>query len=250
MATRLIHAEIEELLGSYALDAVDPDEAEQIELHLRECPRCADEVASHREVAASMAHVGAAAPEGVWDRIAGSLEEPPPQLDMARVTSLAPRRRSLPFGPVAAFAATAALVIAALGVQVVRQDQRIDRLPDIIEKRGLDEAVAAALFDAGAQRVQLRSDDGRIVARAVVQPNGNGYLVPENLRPLGADRTYQLWALVGDRPVSVGVLGADPGVSAFKADTDLSMLAITEEPAGGVVAPSSSPAVRGFLPVS
>jgi anti-sigma factor RsiW len=142
VAARLSHPEIEEMLGVYALDAVDQDEAEQIELHLRDCPRCADEVASHREVAASMAHEGAHAPEGVWDRIAGSLEEPPPQLDMARVTALGPRRRSLPLGPVAAFAASAAVLIAALGVQVVRQEQRIDRLPDIVEKRGLDEAVA------------------------------------------------------------------------------------------------------------
>ena len=241
------HPEIEELLGAFALDAVDPGEGEAIELHLRDCPRCQAEVASHREVAASMAHVGAAAPDGVWDRIAASLEEAPPQLDMARVTSLAPRRRSLPLGPVAAFGASAAMVIAALGVQVVRQDQRIDRLPDIIEKRGLDEAAAAAFFDAGARRVQLRSEDGRVIARAVVQPNGNGYLVPENLPPLSRDRTYQLWALVRDRTVSVGVLGADPGVAAFKADADLSMLAITAEQAGGVVASNQAPVVRGFL---
>ena len=129
----------------------------------------------------------------------------------------------------------------------MRQDQRIDRLPDIIEKRGLDEAAAAAFFDAGARRVQLRSEDGRVIARAVVQPNGNGYLVPENLPPLSRDRTYQLWALVRDRTVSVGVLGADPGVAAFKADADLSMLAITAEQAGGVVASNQAPVVRGFL---
>ncbi len=250
MASRLSHPEIEELLGAYALDAVDPGEAEQIELHLRGCPQCAAEVASHREAAACLAQVGAPAPEGVWTRIAANLEEPPPELDLARLTSLTPRRRMLPFRPVAALAASAAAVIAALGVQVVRQDQRIDRLPEIVEKRGLDEAVAAALFDAGAQRVQLRTDDGRLIARAVVQPNGNGYLVPENLPPLSKDRTYQLWALVGGRTVSVGVLGADPGVAAFKADADLSMLAITAEPAGGVVAPRDTPVVQGFLRVT
>ncbi len=248
MAARLSRLEIEELLGAYALDAVDPGEAEAIEVHLRGCLRCVAEVASHREVAASMAYVGAAAPEDVWARIAANLEEPAPELDLARLTSLAGRRRLLPFGPVAAIAASAAVVIAALGLQVVRQDQRIDRLPDIIEKRGLDEAVAAAFFDAGARRAQLRSDDGRLIARAVVQANGNGYLVPENLPPLGRDRTYQLWALVRDRPVSVGVLGADPGVAAFKADADVSMLAITAETAGGVVVSDELPLVRGFVP--
>lgn len=32
------HDQFSELLGAYALDAVDPDEQAQIELHLRTCP--------------------------------------------------------------------------------------------------------------------------------------------------------------------------------------------------------------------
>jgi anti-sigma factor RsiW len=246
----LTHSEIQELLGAYALDAVDPDEADAVERHLGQCPRCADEVASHREVAATMANAGAPAPDGVWHRIVEGLEDVPPALDLAPVTALHPGRLSLPVRPVAALAAAAAVVIGALGVQAVRQDRRIDRLPDIIEKRGLDEAVAAALFDAGARRVHLRSEDGRLSARAVVQPNGNGYLVPENLPPLPPERTYQLWGVVGTRTVSVGVLGPEPSVAAFKADADLSLLAITEEQAGGVTATQNRPVVRGTLPVS
>jgi hypothetical protein len=246
----LTHPEIEELLGAYALDAVDPDEAEAIEEHLHDCPRCVAEVASHREVAASMAHVGAPAPEGVWNRIADGLEEAPPDLDLATVTALGGPRRSLPARPVAALAAAAAVLVVALGVQTIRQERRIDRLPDLIEKRGLDEAVAAALFDTGARQVRLRSEDGRITAKAVVQPNGNGYLVPENLPRLGRDRTYQLWAVVGDRTVSVGILGPDPGIAAFKADADLSLLAVTDERTGGVIASQNRPVVRGALPVT
>ncbi len=34
------HEEVSELLGAFALDAVDGDEYEQIEAHLAECPRC------------------------------------------------------------------------------------------------------------------------------------------------------------------------------------------------------------------
>lgn len=246
----LTHPEIEDLLGAYALDAVDPDEAEAVERHLGECPRCADEVATHREVAATMANVGAPAPQGVWHKIADGMDEAPPALDLAPVRALRSGRVSVPVRPLAALAATAAVVIGALGVQAVRQDHRIDRLPEIIEKRGLDEAVAAALFDAGARRVHLRSEDGRLSVRAVVQPNGNGYLVPENLPRLAQDRTYQLWALVGTSLVSVGVLGPEPAVAAFKADADLSLLAITEEQAGGVTASQNRPVVRGSLPLS
>ena len=36
----LTHSEIEELLGAYALDALEPEEKAQVEGHLRECIRC------------------------------------------------------------------------------------------------------------------------------------------------------------------------------------------------------------------
>src|SRR5688572_24895940 len=76
----MTHEQLQELLGAYALDAVDSDEALAIEAHLSECPRCRAEVADLREVAGLLSHAGAAAPEGVWDRIASSLTEPPPPL--------------------------------------------------------------------------------------------------------------------------------------------------------------------------
>ena len=68
------HEEIQELLGAYALDAVEDAERDAIELHLRECPRCRAEVADHREVASLIGHGGAPAPDGVWDRIVGALD--------------------------------------------------------------------------------------------------------------------------------------------------------------------------------
>ncbi|MGH9066934.1 MAG: zf-HC2 domain-containing protein, partial [Acidimicrobiales bacterium] len=85
MTAQLGHAEIESLLGAYALDAVDGSEAEAVELHLQICPRCRAEVAEHRETAALLGHTGAVAPAGLWDRIAGELEEPPPDLALGRL---------------------------------------------------------------------------------------------------------------------------------------------------------------------
>lgn len=248
----LTHLEIEELLGVYALDAVEPDEAEAVELHLRDCPRCRAEVAQHREVAASLAHVGSSAPSGVWSRIAGTLEEAPPQLDMARVVPMrSKRRRSVPARAAAALFAAAAAVIAVLGVQVSSMNERQDQLAAALQKDGLDEAVQAALLDQSARRVELRSEDGHTFVKAVLQDNGNAYLVDHNLPPLPHERTYQLWAVVGDRKVSVGVLGAAPDVSAFQvAGSGVSILAVTAEPAGGVVASDQQPVVRGFLPVT
>lgn len=248
----LTHPEIEELLGVFALDAVSPEEADLVEAHIRECPRCRAEVADHREVAASLAHVGSTAPPGVWSRIAGSLEEAPPQLDMARVVSMRDRapRRSIPLRAAAAMVAMAAAVIAVLGVQVSRLDGRTDELAAALEQRGLDQAVQAALFDDSARKVDLRSDGGVTLAQAVVRDSGEAYLVDTSLPTLPDDQTYQLWAVVGDTTVSVGLLGSDPGVSAFKvAGEDITVLAVTAEQAGGVVSSSNTPVVSGLLPV-
>ena len=246
----LTHQEIQELLGVYALDAVDRDEADLIEVHLRDCPRCRAEVAQHRETAAALAHSGSSAPPGVWERISGSLEEAPPQLDMAKVVALKPRRRSVPIPMAAALAAMAAAVIALLGVQVDRLDNRTDTLEAALGSKGLDQAVQVALFDQGARRVDLRSTDGVTLAQAVVRQSGEAYFVPQALPALSTQQTYQLWAIVDDRAVSVGILGSQPGVSAFKvAGSDVTVLAVTTEEAGGVVASKNTPVMQGMLPV-
>src|SRR5206468_3199328 len=59
--TALGHPDVQELLGAYALDALDADEADAVELHLRDCPRCRAEVADYRETAALAAAVRHAA---------------------------------------------------------------------------------------------------------------------------------------------------------------------------------------------
>jgi anti-sigma factor RsiW len=69
----MTHAEIIELLGAYALDAVSPEEALEIEQHLADCPRCRVEVADHREVAGVLGNLSGTAPAGLWDRIADQL---------------------------------------------------------------------------------------------------------------------------------------------------------------------------------
>lgn len=68
------HDTIVELLGAYALDAVDPDEAELVAQHLAVCPRCATEVDEHRGAASLLANQGGDAPSGLWDRISAQIQ--------------------------------------------------------------------------------------------------------------------------------------------------------------------------------
>ena len=254
MSPELSHAELRELLGAFALDAVDEDERQAVERHLVECRPCRTEVAEHREVAALMAAGWAPAPEGVWDRIAGALEESPPAMRVPPVVSLdeeRERRRPKAGGPfrvaVAIGAAAAVAVVALLGVKIVDTSNKVDELAAASRTGDLAEAARDAAQRPGARTVTLRSGDRRASAEAVLLPDGTGYLVRNDLPRLGPDRTYQLWAVVGAAKISVGVLGPAPGPVAFHAPEDLSALAITNESAGGVVVSQQQPTVVGTV---
>ncbi|HEY1633339.1 MAG TPA: anti-sigma factor [Acidimicrobiales bacterium] len=248
----LSHAELEALLGSYALDAVDGPEAEAIELHLLECPRCRAEVAEHREVAALLGNVGTQAPERLWDRIAANLEEAPPDLGLAPVSELSPPRRTVRrrlAAGLAAVAAVAAVVIGLLAFQVNRLDNRVNSLAQANPGHGLSQAATAAVLDPQARRLDLRATQGNQSVQGVVLPSGTGYLVRVDLRPLSSGQTYQLWAVTGTRQVSLGVLGADPQQAAFSLGSPSggSTLVVTVEPFGGVTSTTNPAVVSGTL---
>jgi anti-sigma factor RsiW len=240
--TPLSHDDIQELLGAYALHAVDADEAEVVERHLDECPRCRAEVAGHRDVAARLGNTGGLAPEGLWDRIASHLEEVPPPMRLhlpdaaGTVIPLAPRRRAV-VSRVAAVALSAAAVLAigVLGAQVVRQQDRLDRFEAALSD--------GSALDPNASQAALESPDGDVTGSAVLLTNGTGYLMVDDLPALDGDRTYQLWGLTDAGLISLGLLGSEPGaIVPFQAGDGIDALAITAEASGGVVQ-SDNPAV-------
>jgi hypothetical protein len=252
MARELSNQELDELLGAFALDAVDGDEREQVEEYLRRSPRARAVVAEYRETAALLAHTGTEAPPDLWERIEGSVAEetPPPDTTAttpAAVVPLGPRRAARLRTVAAGVAAAAAvLVVGALLVKVVEQDDRIDDLARQADRGGLLAAADAASRDPNAAEVRLASTDGSVVARVVYLPDGNGFVTDSNLRRLPPEFTYQLWARVGPPQtagvVSAGVLGPDPGVSAFRVRGPVQEFLITEEQAPGV-AETVNPAV-------
>jgi anti-sigma-K factor RskA len=263
MSARFTHHDIQELLGAFALDAVDDDERDLVEEHLADCPRCRAEVEGHRETAALLAHRGERAPEGVWDRITEALDEAPPALDLARIAGpgrpdeLSERRearsrRSIPLRAAAATMAVAAALTLFLGVALGRGDDggdlgRVGQIADSLHKGGVSNAAYAALADPRAEKVELASGDGKATARVVRLPDGTGYLVPSTLAALPAGRVYQLWAVRSDAKISLGVIGQKPEVSAFRMTGPVLAYAVTEEAAGGVAASSNQPVVVGFL---
>lgn len=252
MGRELTHTELQELLGAYALDAVDEAERHAVEDHLENCRQCRAEVSDHREVAALMGSGWVPAPEGLWGRIAGSLEETPPAMRPVVSIEQARERRRRPSltGPLRAVAAigvaAAVVLVAALGYVIVDTQDRVDDVASSLEGDVARTAEAAAR-ETGARTIELKSVSGALTAEAVLLRDGTGYLVNANLPKLPDDRTYQLWAVVGQNKISVGVLGPRAGPVAFHTSGDVAALAITEEVAGGVVVSQATPTVVGVI---
>jgi anti-sigma-K factor RskA len=243
------HDEASDLLGAYALDAVDGDEFAELEEHLETCPRCRAELDSLREVAAAMGNSVEPLPDGLWSQIALRLpdrredEEPPPMPQLAhegrapfRAPAAGPtRRRRVMVSTIGAIAVAAASVAVVLGIGLVRADNKVSNL------QATSPAVTAALRAPGHHLVELESSSSKNEhAQVVVLPSGQGYLVSSTLPALDKGRTYQLWAIEGKQPISLGLLGASPVHAAFSmaGSTRPSHLSITAEPAGGSVFPT------------
>lgn len=243
MSELTAHGEVSELLGAWALDAVDPAEAALVEEHVAGCPRCRHEAVEHREVAGRLAFEGDTAPEGLWDRIAASLEETPPPLDFSRIVPLESHRaRTIRLRTFGALVAAAAVVIAGLAIEVQRLDARNRGIDAAVRRLQKDDTIGKVAAQATTTTLTLRSFNGQLTAKAFLSPLGDSVIDVRNLPPLPADKEYQLWGLVNGAKISLRLLGTRPGVVQFRAGAAVRALAITEEPAGGV-ATSDQPAV-------
>ena len=277
MISELDHSEVEALLGAYALDAVDREEAALVERHLDSCPRCRAELDGHRAVAGAVGNIVEPVPEGLWDRIAAQLDTadasptPPPlravpeAMPPAGPTTVAAPpagtvvgeppaapwgradRRSRATRWTAAVVAVAAVVAAALlAVGLSHANSQVHQLQ---QAAGHTNAVEAALQTPGHRLVELRDTAGTELAEMVLVPDGRGYVVSSSLPSVASDQTYQLWAQSQGRFISIGLLGPAPqrGGGFTVASTTPSALAITVEPAGGVVSPDHAPVAEATI---
>ena len=234
------HEDIEALLGVYALHSVDEAERRLVHDHLDDCLRCAQEVLGYQEVAALLGQSGGDAPTGLWERIAGELEEAPPPLRLGVMPMAAAAERRERRGSsrvaLAAMGIAAAVVIGFMGSVVVQQDARIQGL----ESARPDVPITATSVAA------LSSADETMTVDAVLLSNGTGYLLAEDLPVLTQQETYQLWGVTDAGVISLGLLGADPAQGmAFQAGDQVTGLAITQEKAGGVAKSENSAVVSG-----
>lgn len=211
--------EMHDLVAAYALDALDPDEARELEAHLETCTSCQAELSRARESAADIAEsVSVEPPLELKERV---MEATRPEREVTR-----PRRapRTSVGGFVAAAAAAIALVF--IGLWAMSDDSEA-------------ELVAAVLEAPDATVVDLDTVHGP--ARFVYSPSLEaGVFNGGQLEPVGPDEVYQLW-LIDDAPESAGTFEPGDSEVLVRAVQPGLTLAMTIENQPGVEAPTTDP---------
>lgn len=239
--------DVHALAGAYALHALSDIERVAFDRHLAECESCTQEVAELRDTAARLA-------DGAWS-------VPPPRLRDNVLAEIRQTRQVAPAGPArkartaapaaggwrprsVAVAAAAAVVLAAgTGtVSYVVQEQRVR-----------DERAAAEALRAESARIEavLAASDARLrtapvtggghITMVLSQSRDEGVVMLSGAQPPGADRAYQLWAVSGAGPDSLGVLPAGEGgaTKLVREIRGMDTLGVTIEPEKGSETPTA-----------
>ncbi len=209
-------------------DALPADEAARLEQEMDD--DLARELAAFRRVAVALIDglpdiIPAASPE-LWDHIserAGISSPAPP--------ALVEKTRHMSWSLMAA----ALLAVVAVGATTV--------LATRSTTRDIRSTATAAIAASDSLHVTLSSPEGvtGIHPEVVIAADGTGFVIADSLPHLSDDRTYQLWVIVEDRVVSAALLGNEPGVIEFRAEGEISGIAISNEVAGGVVVSAVAP---------
>ncbi len=156
------------------------------------------------------------------------------------------RQRTVPMRVMVAVTTAAAVIVAALGIQLGRVGEHKSPQPATPNLLALAYRVADA--DPTARHLTLTSADGAHTVRAVIIADGTTFLGSGNLDTLPKDETYQMWGVVDGARVSLGVIGNNPTYAAFTTPPVATLLAMTVEPRGGVVSSTETPVIAGVVP--
>ena len=238
------HEMYRELLAVHALDALDDDEAADLERHIAECRACREELDEHRAVASLIGaqSVEADVPESLWHRVEAGTAP-------ASVTQLSARRMPLvvSIGAAAAMLVLVVVQTARLGSaqdQLIAAEQRLQDIEQAVASGDWTEVATIASSAPGARAVAL-DGDGR--TEVTLLPDGTGFVTASELESLPSDRAYQLWIVQRGEVVSAGLLRNGAIGSVFRYDPDtLEGLVVTEEESAGVVV-SEGPAVAAWF---
>lgn len=239
-----------DLLVGYALDILEPSDLTAVDRLLDQQPELRQTAAELRRTVQLIAYSVAPAtpPADLRQRTLDYVTRPTPRSPRPAAPSQRSRSR---WGTLFAGLSALLLLVATLGWlqwNTLRHDiaqLRIDVQQNQAHYHDLVVSVAQA-----ESLVQLTGERGD---GTLIQRSSTTALLIAQLPTLPADRVYQVWSITGDNaPMSIGTLQIDSnGYGSLELATDTiitaDVVAITDEPAPGSVAPTTDPLLKGQL---
>ncbi|WP_061964291.1 anti-sigma factor [Demequina aurantiaca] len=270
---------VHSLLGPYLVNAVSPAERDDFESHLATCEDCRDEVASLRDVTATLADAEAVSPPAslrarVMAEAARTAQLPPlddeasvadtassddavaapsfvapdPAPASASVTPMTNARRSRPARRRNAFigvAAASVLILGAAGIGLSTQNSRDAHQQELAAEKELMMVTTAPDahsmdLDLGASHLVMSAKMDGVVAM------GHDAPMPDK------GMEYQLWLMMDDGKSMPGPTFMPEGDGEFvtmmhSSFDDVEMIYVTQEPMGGSESPTSAPLTEVHL---
>jgi len=228
----LSHEEIQELLGAYALDAVDDRERAIIEAHLTTCESCRIELEDHRRLAETMRrHAARMSP-------LASVEANGSAKTNGGVSGSRSAHRWR-------FPVAMAIALALLGGVFAQGEIRFNKLDTRMERIELLEQAQLAMTDPAAIVTTLRTPRNEPVLTVVSRAfGGDSYAMNSTLPPLPSGQSYQLWRSERGVEVPVITLGRRRAAVMFSLPSDVTAFVLTVE-TGPTPSRPTLPAVAG-----
>jgi len=246
------HENMKGLVAAYVLRAVSPDETEQMRAHMVSCDECMAEADGYTEIVSALALSVDPEPlppgfvEGVMATVAtrtaesrldspGETDAPAEPVDSGREATVTQLPRLRPAYALMAAAAVALIVAVLAGALISTTNDLNDTRTDLARERDR----IAQLADS-EDAIRLGSPGGEAVA-AMLPTDEGGVFVVHGLRDAPKDRTYQVWLIEDDKPISAGTFDPDSGLGTLQTDHSLAnveAVAVTVEPKGGSESPT------------
>ena len=238
------HEPFGELTAAHALGSLGGGDLARFEAHLAGCAECERLLGEYRE-----ALVG----------LAADVRQPPPGRAKRDMMARVGRRRSRGAGERfwsglrwAASVAVAAGLLASVAATYVsgRYESQLGQMArEVAALRGQvgQQRLALALLRDPATQVVLLAGltpSPQARGRLIWNEHAGGLLVAADLPPAPPGKAYELWAMVGARPLPIGVFGVDAEgkgslrVAPLAGARRVNRFAVTLEPAQGVPVPT------------
>jgi len=251
-------SEIHGAVGAYVVNALEPDEREEFEAHLAVCPTCSREVVEFGEAAAELSVLASATPPpaGLRRSILSAISEvrplpPEPAAEPATpepagpsvlvgpgrpVDELALRRQRRRTRILSVLVAAAMLAAVALGGVVYTLAQ--GRQAQVAQQAAETELLTAP----DVQTYSATMKDGGQISFVVSRSLDRAMFIGKDLPTVGADQTYQLWTLEGERAIPDNLVAGGGDRQQFFRETlsGVTGLAVSVEAAGGAQQPTPS----------